>query len=317
MWRIKQERRLKLEQMSTLEYLCPACQSTEFKPLYAGLKDYEHGIQCRPFSIIECAQCGLLRQHPLPAETEIPSLYPPAYLMDFEKSGALRSTLFRLFSRYRLSFISPFLPADGRLLDVGCSDAFFLESIRDAFPAAQIEGLDMRKEVVEAGNRKGFIIHHSSIEACALPPESYDLILLQSVLEHVRDPLNVMQIVHQLLRPGGAALIEMPNAACALRPLFGKYWGGFHYPRHTFLFNRHNVKTLLKNAGFRSIKADKALVAYGWTLSLQNWLVDRIGIKTTHGRMPLYNALVALCIPLAVLQRLVTETSGMVVLARK
>jgi hypothetical protein len=61
------------------------------------------------------------------------------------------------------------------------------------------------------------------------------------------------------------------------RYLFGRYWAGYHYPRHTFVFNHRNIRTVLASAGFAVVRITGAH-AY-WYLSLANLLVELPGTK--------------------------------------
>jgi SAM-dependent methyltransferase len=45
----------------------------------------------------------------------------------------------------------------------------------------------------------------------ALPAESLDVVMIVSVLEHVREPARLLAEAHRLLAPGGVALINVPS----------------------------------------------------------------------------------------------------------
>lgn len=56
--------------------------------------------------------------------------------------------------------------------------------------------------------------------------DRYDAVIMVALIEHLFDPLRAMQRVHDMLRPGGFALIDTPNAAKytrRLKLLFGRF----------------------------------------------------------------------------------------------
>ena len=56
-------------------------------------------------------------------------------------------------------------------------------------------------------------MHHGALEDLHLPRASFDAIVLNHVLEHVRDPRSTLEEVGRLLREDGLVRIEVPNLA--------------------------------------------------------------------------------------------------------
>jgi ubiquinone biosynthesis O-methyltransferase len=92
--------------------------------------------------------------------------------------------------------------------------------------------------------------------------EAFDLIICSEVLEHLEHPDIGARNLHRLLKPGGVAIVSMPNMACLLgvmqwsyrksgiRALLGKPPLNLHQITHSrYWFG--NILRILRNAGFR------------------------------------------------------------------
>ena len=66
--------------------------------------------------------------------------------------------------------------------------------------------------------------------------------------------------------PGGLLIIDTPNRGGLDYALFkGRYWGGYHIPRHFHLFNQPHLVRLLEETGYQIFRR-------GYTPSLAFWV---------------------------------------------
>jgi SAM-dependent methyltransferase len=98
------------------------------------------------------------------------------------------------------------------VLEVGCSSGFFLDELRRALPDAFVIGADyvggpLRKLAQE---RPDLPLMQFDLTACPLPDACVDVVVLLNVLEHIGDHVAAVREVARILRPGGAAVIEVP-----------------------------------------------------------------------------------------------------------
>ena len=78
----------------------------------------------------------------------------------------------------------------------------------------------------------------------------FDVITLNHVIEHVHEPIKVLKLCHELLKPGGQLWLETPNIDSFGYARFKKNWRGLETPRHLILFNRSSLTQAFISAGF-------------------------------------------------------------------
>jgi SAM-dependent methyltransferase len=109
-------------------------------------------------------------------------------------------------------FIRRFVPGPARLLDIGCGNGRLLHVAQRA--GWQVKGIELSARAAE------LVTELLGVEAVAAnflemqnadESESYDVVCLRHVLEHLPDSKLAMSKIRALLRPGGYALLEMPN----------------------------------------------------------------------------------------------------------
>jgi SAM-dependent methyltransferase len=98
--------------------------------------------------------------------------------------------------------------------------------------------------------------------------ETFDVIVLSDVLEHMLNPATTLSEVASLLRLGGVVLLSTPN--CAAAELHGADWRGFAIdPEHLFYFSEAVFRCVLPRFGLRMVHVEHRpfSVGLGGTLS--------------------------------------------------
>ena len=147
------------------------------------------------------------------------------------------------------------------LLDVGCGTGKLMSEIHRRLKRLGREvipyGVEVSRHLCQVSGEVferlgGRVIPAAAIEAMSLfQPESIDVAVLSSFLEHEHRPLDFMRQAHTILRPRGAVLVKVPNYACWNRYLRGHRWCGFRFPDHVNYFTPHTLRLLAQEAGFR------------------------------------------------------------------
>lgn len=127
-----------------------------------------------------------------------------------EQTKAMRQLIVRTFS--------PWLNG-GRALELGCSDGFMTEML-----SGKVERLDVvdgsKKFLAEASKRKlpNVRFVYSLFEEYQTE-ERYDFVFASYILEHVLEPVRVMEMARSILKPGGLLMIVVPNSRALSRQL--------------------------------------------------------------------------------------------------
>jgi SAM-dependent methyltransferase len=153
--------------------------------------------------------------------------------------------------------IRRWLPDGGalRIVELGCGyRATQLLALRDRMQAGV--GVDF-KIAPELRAAPGMEFHEGPIED-ALPKladGSFDVVLLISVLEHLRDPLGALAAAHRVLRPGGVLLVNVPTWRGKFFLEFSAFRLGLspktEMDDHKMYYDKRDLWPLLVKAGFR------------------------------------------------------------------
>ena len=110
----------------------------------------------------------------------------------------------------RSRLVAPFLePHMTRLLDCGCGAGDYLLT----FSAHHIEaiGVEYSFEKVRAAHRKARRVCQGDLQAIPFADETFDVALLNEVLEHVPNEARTLTEIHRVLSPGGRLIVFAPN----------------------------------------------------------------------------------------------------------
>lgn len=239
-------------------------------------QDYEYATCSNLWTFRACGQCGHVQMDPVPAPETLRVIYPDNYYSyQMEKSiHPIARWAKQRLDRAKFGWITRGMRV-GSYLDVGCGDGHYLEMMigRGADPA-RTHGVELDEAAVKAARARGLNVVQSRIEdARELQPDSYDLITMFHVIEHVERPDEVIARLRSLLRVGGVLALETPNFDCADARLTGRrYWGGYHTPRHWHVFTSASLQRLLRAHGFE-IQRTRYQTGHAFLLwTLHHWL---------------------------------------------
>lgn len=267
-----------IDRLQMVDVNCCLCETSDAEVIADG-EDFEYRTSKDEFSISQCNSCKLVYLNPRPAESEFERIYPSSYhAFEFsEKEFGFVYKVRRKLEANRLLSWCKGLPDDARILDVGCGDGFHLDVLQEFGKKTwKLEGVDVDERAVSIGLKNGLKIHHGTLETVDLPKKSYDLVILIQTVEHVAEPTTLLEQIYSLMRPGGRLVIVTDNTDSLDFTIFNKrHWGGYHFPRHWYLFNKSTMARLAEKTGFELEKLTTQVSPVNWTYSVRNKLVDR------------------------------------------
>lgn len=150
-------------------------------------------------------------------------------------------------ARVRLDFVAPHARC-GRLLDVGAAGGAFVEqALARGFEA---EGVEPSPEFAAFAHESlGVPVRATTVEQAGLADASLDVVTMWHVLEHVPDPVAVLALLRDALRPGGVVAIEVPNAAGHMARAQGPAWPSLYPDVHVNQFGPRSLAAALERAG--------------------------------------------------------------------
>ena len=136
--------------------------------------------------------------------------------------------------------------SSGKLLDVGCNGGFFLSELGDKFDRF---GTELDPSAVDFAKQNypefGENIYECDIEEATFEEESFDVISMRGVIEHVSDPNRTLLHVSKFLKKRGFFYIcATPNGESFSANLYRKNWTLFHPVQHLWHFSPNNLEIL-------------------------------------------------------------------------
>jgi 2-polyprenyl-3-methyl-5-hydroxy-6-metoxy-1,4-benzoquinol methylase len=266
--------------------VCRASAANAAIEVARGL-DFEYDTSDDTFSMVECQTCRTIYLNPRPTAGELARIYPHNYYSYNYSSRVnplaikIKDFLDKSKSKGWLKFCRTDNP---RFLDIGCGNGRNLEILEKLGLSRQnLYGLEINNETVDKLKEQGFNAFLGAAEEAALQlknEEPFDLIVILQVLEHVKDPDLVMKSLAHLLKPQAVLVVETPNVDSLDCNLFKKrYWGGYHFPRHWYLFNKESLAKLGAKAGLQVISVKYLPAQTFWIYSLHHIVKEKFSPK--------------------------------------
>jgi len=226
-----------------------------------GERDHRLFFAVREERFWRCAGCGLIQMHPLPENLPVGEDYAGFDLETYQKFLAM----FRI-PQYERDAASILERAKGkRLLDIGCGTGEFLTvAERSGFRPV---GLEPSKTAFAIA-RKAHPVLRGELATAGFEADSFDVVTLWSVLEHVPEPSAFLRRIRDLLRQNGILALRVPEVRGLLPSLavglyrlsFGRivaplrvlYQLDWHY-KHFYGFDRWTIRRLLESNGFEVV----------------------------------------------------------------
>jgi 2-polyprenyl-3-methyl-5-hydroxy-6-metoxy-1,4-benzoquinol methylase len=137
-----------------------------------------------------------------------------------------------------------------RVLDYGCGVGSLLRVAADL--GARSVGVEPDPEArLTAATVTGLPVYENLEHLSASESEKpFDLVVLLTVIEHLRRPWEDLARLRRLLSPGGWLLVSTINIRCVRAQIRGQRWEQYRNPTHFYYFDSRSLARVIQKAGF-------------------------------------------------------------------
>lgn len=201
---------------------------------------------CTVGPILRCPACGHMAVDLVHVGDAIRAAYEGAADKDAEGEEAGRGATAARDLATLERFVAP-----GRLLDVGCWTGALLAVAQAR--GWECVGVEPSAWAAAAAARRGLTVHEGTLDDFdRVQLGAFDAIVCCDVIEHLIDPVAAVHRLRDLLTPGGALLLTLPDAGSAVaRVLKGQWWSVL--PMHLHYFTRSSLTAVLLRSDLRPV----------------------------------------------------------------
>lgn len=294
---------------------CDLCGSGRDQTLFT-LPDLMQRTSAHEYRIARCRVCDLIYLNPRPFVWDIGSLYPETY-EPFTRSSPGADARNWLHRR-TVAELDHLVSAPQMVLDVGCGTGELLEQVRTS-GNPNVKGIEPSPAAARiAREQRGLPVYNGMLEHAGYPAESVDTVLLSHVLEHLPSPKKTMQEIDRILKPGGAVIIWVPNAASLAAKVLGRYWMGWDVPRHLYAFTPGSLHRLIATTDLKPGDVLHERHAIEWSWGIRLWAAERFGTEQLDSLLSALHPAMAIGLtPLGLISSLVNMSGRIRMIAWK
>ena len=266
------------------------------------------------FRIIDCDKCQFIHVMPLPSELELSKLYKrkyytkvkPNYIKKYQKEIDYWNLVFD----EKLDFLETKIKTQTRsIFDIGSGSGYFL--LRAKEKGWAVDGVEPNLIAADHSRKIGVpVINDFFGNVNIHTMKKFNAINLFDVLEHVHNPIEVLENCYKLLKPKGIIVIEVPNDYNPLQKIVQntlkkeEYWltvltksRNYHWASkmdHLNYFNFQSLNRMLKRLDFKIIYQQSTFPLELFLLMDDDYLKsEKIGKKIHQKRMNLEKRLLS------------------------
>ena len=245
------------------------------KKHFLTLKDYS--VSKETFDLYHDETLDMLITFPQPSLDNLGKYYESEdYISHTDNQRSLFEKLYHFIKnialKNKLNLINSHQPNKGRILDIGAGTGDFLSvAKKDGWQTIGVEPSTKAKSIAI---NKGVSFVELTTE---LENNSFDVISMWHVLEHVPDLDKQIKELKRLLKPTGTLIIAVPNFKSFDAKYYGKFWAAFDVPIHFWHFSKTAIKLLFEK---EKMKLNKVL-----PMKFDSFYVSLLSEKYKSGKM--------------------------------
>jgi len=238
---------------------CNLCGSNNYKILYKPRYEAETqhdliqkfraaGDETLVDQVVKCKKCGLIYITPRIKDELIIKGYSGGSDETFVSQAKGREMTFAK----SMKLIDEYYPSKGKILDIGTAGGSFLYAAKN--DGWDVYGVEPNKWMADWGRKHyGINIKPGTIFDHHFPDNSFDVVTLWDVLEHVPDPSKLLTEINRILKKDGILVVNYPDIGSWIARLLRRKWM-FLLSVHLYYFTPRTVRKILEKKHFKVLK---------------------------------------------------------------
>ncbi len=230
---------------------CIVCQKNNWRRVIKGT------VNKKEYSLFQCNNCDLGVINPMPKVEYC------EYAIDFYINN---QALFNVYMKEILDQVLQY-KTKGDFLDIGANIGLLAKQAKDK--GFKVEGVELSKAAIEYG-RKTFNLkyYEKDIFSLNLKADTYDVVTMNHVLEHIEDPRKFLSEVHRILKPGGIMVVALPNFASISARVLKTKWASLQPQEHIWHFTPNSLAKLFQTQRFiiKQVVVSEPYREYKWRI---------------------------------------------------
>ena len=251
--------------------------------IYLKVKD--HSVSGEEFKLLYNEDFDFLETFPQPSLEQLPKYYiSDDYISHTDSQRNLFENVYHLLRKIslkrKLKLINSFSSNEKKLLDVGCGTGDFLQiAQKNKWTVSGIEPNEKARAIANTKTSNSvFEVDH----LLKIKPNSFNVITLWHVLEHLPKLDEHISILKSLLKPEGTLIIAVPNYNSYDAKYYKEFWAAYDAPRHLWHFSQSSVSKLVEKEKMKVVKV--------LPMKFDSYYVSLLSEKHKSGWMNIFNA---------------------------
>jgi 2-polyprenyl-3-methyl-5-hydroxy-6-metoxy-1,4-benzoquinol methylase len=211
----------------------------------------DHSVSKETFDLYYDETLDMLITSPQPDENNLGKYYESEdYISHTDNKRSLFEKVYHIVKnialKNKLNLINSENPQKGRILDIGAGTGDFLLTAKEnGWETVGVEPSDRAKSIAI---KKGisFVGKIGDLEN-----NSFDVITMWHVLEHVPNLELQIQELKRLLKPTGTLIVAVPNFKSFDANHYKTFWAAYDVPIHFWHFSKKAIQSLFEKVDMR------------------------------------------------------------------